>query len=179
MKILILIPLIILVSLTAARADQPLNLTIDQKRQLQQLSPLQDGQVTLQAGAGKPLLVTFFASWCPPCTAEFRELNKLQAELGPDRIDILAINLYEGFFPDPDGKRLKRFLNRTEPQFAMVSAPEKEEITKLFGPVERIPTVFTFDGQGREIYRFIHEEGATKRNSSYEEMLAALSKPAG
>lgn len=179
MKILILIPLFILAGLTAVRADQPLNLTVDQKQQLQQLSPLLDGQATLQTESGKPLLVTFFASWCPPCTAEFRELNKLQAELGPDRIDILAINLFEGFFPDPGGKRLKRFLNRTEPQFAMVSAPAKEELTKLFGPVERIPTVYIFDSKGQEIYRFIHEEGATKRNSSYEEMLAALSKPAG
>lgn len=43
----------------------------------------------------KPLVVYFWATWCPYCKAEFVDLSLLKQQMG-DRIEIIAINRGEG-----------------------------------------------------------------------------------
>lgn len=51
----------------------------------QQVTTFDDEPVTLDAYAGEPVVVNFFASWCPPCVAEMRDaLEPLHQELGDD-----------------------------------------------------------------------------------------------
>lgn len=42
---------------------------------------------------GKPLLVSFWAVWCPPCRRELAALAELRAKLADGGIAVLAINL--------------------------------------------------------------------------------------
>ena len=164
--------LLIFCLLPLSAMAQPPALSGDGKRHLQSLA-LFEGSPTPVYG-NRPILVTFFASWCPPCTAEFRELNKLRAAFPEDRLAILAVNLFEDYSKDKNGRRMQRFLKRTAPTFPLVHAGDKAKLEEIFGPLKRIPTVFIFDADGRVIYSFIHETGATKMNSSFEEMAAAL-----
>jgi len=46
-----------------------------------------------------PVLLDFWASWCPPCRASMPELEDMQAQYG-DKLIILAINIME---PEVDG----------------------------------------------------------------------------
>lgn len=42
---------------------------------------------------GKLLLVNLWATWCAPCKAEMPALDRLQAELGGDSFQVVAINV--------------------------------------------------------------------------------------
>ena len=122
----------------------------------------------------KVVVLSFFASWCPPCTAEFQQLNQLRHDFSKDRVAIVALNLFEGFFPGNNEGRMKRFLKRTKPTFPVLSGLTDDELSKLFGGLERIPMVLIFDQQGRSIFSFVHAVGAKKMHAGYDELAAAI-----
>jgi thiol-disulfide isomerase/thioredoxin len=123
--------------------------------------------------SGRPVLVSFFASWCPPCNAEFEHMKLLHLAHAADGLSIVAVNLFEGFggFQD-DGKRLKRFLGRHTPVFSVVKGTD--ETAKLFGDVKRLPTVMVFNREGRAVLHFIHAPGAKKTNPGLDELRRAV-----
>lgn len=43
---------------------------------------------------GKPIVINFWASWCPPCKSEMPEFEKLFQELG-DEINFIMVNLVD------------------------------------------------------------------------------------
>ena len=43
--------------------------------------------------AGRPLLVNFWASWCPPCIEEMPELDRYAAAQGEDGVQVVGIAL--------------------------------------------------------------------------------------
>ncbi|MBO6717395.1 MAG: TlpA family protein disulfide reductase [Rhizobiaceae bacterium] len=52
--------------------------------------------MTLADLSGKTLLVNLWATWCAPCRAEMPALDALQAELGGDEFEVVAINVDTG-----------------------------------------------------------------------------------
>ena len=49
------------------------------------------GEKRLSDWQGKVILVNFWATWCAPCRAEMPALDRLQAELGSDRFEVVTI----------------------------------------------------------------------------------------
>src|ERR1700685_444114 len=70
-------------------------------------------QKILEQYRGKPLLITFWATWCEPCRAEFPMLNQLISAYKPKGLKFVGINL------DDDGDLIlpRRFIARYKPSF--------------------------------------------------------------
>jgi cytochrome c biogenesis protein CcmG/thiol:disulfide interchange protein DsbE len=63
-----------------------------------------DGEksVTLSQFRGKPVVLNFWATWCPPCVQEIPSMVQLQKQLG-DKVVILAVST------DVDADAYKKF----------------------------------------------------------------------
>ncbi|MDR2903184.1 MAG: redoxin domain-containing protein [Clostridiales bacterium] len=55
-----------------------------------------DGTETKLADSfGKPIVLNFWASWCPPCKSEMPEFNKVYTELG-ETVQFMMVDLVDG-----------------------------------------------------------------------------------
>ncbi|MBQ7596076.1 MAG: TlpA family protein disulfide reductase [Clostridia bacterium] len=52
-------------------------------------------KVTLSEKAGKPVVVNFWATWCPPCKSELPHFEKLYKELGGE-VEFMMVDLTDG-----------------------------------------------------------------------------------
>jgi peroxiredoxin len=57
-----------------------------------QLPDAQGNIIQLSALRGQPVLVNFWASWCPPCQAEMPAMQRVHEEYGSQGMVILAVN---------------------------------------------------------------------------------------
>jgi thiol-disulfide isomerase/thioredoxin len=78
-----------------------------------ELINLQGYQKVLQHYKGKPLLVTFWATWCEPCRDEYPMLNELAKEYAPKGLRVVGVD----FDQDGDLILMRRFLARYKPIF--------------------------------------------------------------
>src|SRR6478736_6527351 len=78
-----------------------------------QLIDIQGYQKILDQYKGKPLLVTFWATWCEPCRDEYPMLNELAKQYAPQGLKVVGIDLDQ----DGDLILMRRFLTRYKPIF--------------------------------------------------------------
>src|SRR5258708_36020373 len=78
-----------------------------------ELIDVQAYQKLLEQSQGKPLLVTFWATWCEPCRDEYPMLNELAKKYAPQGLKVMGVSM------DDDGDLIlkRRFLARYKPIF--------------------------------------------------------------
>jgi len=69
------------------------------------LKDLEGNALQLRSLRGKPILLNFWASWCPPCRAEAPHLQEFHRQYG-DKVMVLGINWGE------DEETVRKFLKR-------------------------------------------------------------------
>ncbi len=136
------------------------------------LVPLRGAAPTPDRLAGKIVVVSFFASWCPPCHTEFRHLAAIGARYRGADVEIVAINLFEDFGGLSSPVKLERFLDKYDPTYSVLSGTDAT--ARAFGGVRRIPTLYVFDRAGHPAFGFVHEIGATKTNVGARELAAVI-----
>ncbi|OKY73859.1 MAG: cytochrome c biogenesis protein (TlpA) [Desulfobulbaceae bacterium DB1] len=91
---------------------------------------------------GQVVLVTFFATWCPPCLQEIPSLINLQDEYGKSGFSVVAISV------DQDGtKPVKKVIEKTGINYPVLMADT--QITRDFGGIVGIPTSFLINRDGK------------------------------
>jgi len=103
------------------------------------LFDLSGAAITLSGLRGRPVLLNFWASWCPPCRAEMPDLQRFYNEYG-DQVMVLGINWAE----DPESVRA--FLER----YAITYTNLLDRLGKAFVAyrLTGVPTTFFIDEEG-------------------------------
>ena len=108
------------------------------------------GPVTDANFDGRPVLVTFWASWCPPCRAEMGELANYISDNG-NKVAMIAVNWMENFAGPVSQSRLRRFVDVIHPDISVVVG--NRAVSEALGGIFAVPAVVVFDGQGREAFK--------------------------
>ncbi len=130
-------------------AAQQTSLDNDLRNILKSLDSLR-GTVDDSAFDGRPVLVTFFASWCPPCRQEMAELASYIEDNG-DNVSMIAVNWMEGFVGRPNPRNVNRFISIIHPSIPAVVGDA--DLDARLGGIRAVPAVVIFDGQGKQIFR--------------------------
>ncbi|MEM8948876.1 MAG: TlpA disulfide reductase family protein [Pseudomonadota bacterium] len=118
------------------------------------------------------VLVAFFASWCPPCKYEFPHLNTIQKAYGDQGFQVIAVNVFETFDGLSTPAKLEAFLDDVDPRFPILKGDA--ETRRIFGNLDRIPTMFVFDRDGAPAFVFRHEWDAEKTHLTEEELRSVI-----
>ncbi|GAB4344894.1 MAG: hypothetical protein Kow0089_21710 [Desulfobulbaceae bacterium] len=110
-------------------------------------SALDGKEVRSSDFAGKVLLVTFFATWCPPCRKEVPTLIGLQNELGPKGFSVVGMSVDE-----KGPKVVIKMIKKDKINYPVLMARGKT--ARDFGGVAGIPTSFLVDRSGRIVKRY-------------------------
>lgn len=126
--------------------------------------------VSLEDFRGKLVILNFWATWCPPCIAEWPQLHRL-AERLRDRDDVVVVALSV----DEDRTAIEPFLQRMSLQDTNVVVlwDPKQEVHKQFGTNE-LPDVYFIDERGELSDAFINS--ATRKWGSPEAYHCTLSR---
>ena len=97
---------------------------------------------------GKVILVTFFATWCPPCIQEIPTLNDLQQSLQEKGFTVLGLSVDEGATD-----LLLKLIEKYEVIYPVVLADQ--DLARAFGGVSGIPVTFLINRKGEIVKKYL------------------------
>jgi cytochrome c biogenesis protein CcmG/thiol:disulfide interchange protein DsbE len=92
---------------------------------------------------GKPLLVEFWATWCPPCRKSIPHLNQIYAKYKAQGLQIVGIT-------DENEATVKKFQKQI-PMDYNVAINTPQTIYEQFG-IQAIPTAFLVNKAGKVVW---------------------------
>lgn len=105
--------------------------------------------MTLANFKGKTILLNLWATWCGPCREEMPALDRLQAQLGGDTFQVVALSVDRG-----GAQKSQEFLDQINIKNLRLYTDESASATaplKVIG----MPTTLLIDAEGREIGRLV------------------------
>jgi len=97
--------------------------------------------------AGKTLLVTFFATWCPPCMQEVPDLINLQNDYAAKGFSVLGLSVDQG-----GAGIVKKLVEKRSINYPVLMADSS--IAREFGGVVGIPTSFLVNSKGQIVKKY-------------------------
>jgi len=100
---------------------------------------------TVRVGAGTPVLLNVWATWCESCREEMADLAALEKKYAPEHVKVVAVSVDNG-----DGTRVKRFAASEKLPFAVAHDPAGE-VQKKFQAVG-VPETYLISDDGRMMW---------------------------
>lgn len=97
--------------------------------------------------SGKTLLVTFFATWCPPCMQEVPDLIRLHKKYKSKGFSVVALSVDES-----GPKTVKKLVEKRSINYPVLIADRTT--ARDFGGVVGIPTSFLVNSQGTVVKKY-------------------------
>lgn len=100
--------------------------------------------VSRLAKQGKPLVLTFFATWCKPCLSELNAIRDLYPDWREETgVELVAVSIDRG----QDVAKVKPLADTEGWEYTVLLDPE-EELQRALG-VRSVPRMFILDRNGR------------------------------
>ena len=107
-----------------------------------------DGKpLTLEAFAGKVVVLNLWATWCVPCIKEMPSLERLQARMAARGLAVMSVSQDRGGL-----KQVQPFLDKHGLKALPIYLDPKGEALKALGG-RGLPTTLVIDREGREVGR--------------------------
>jgi thiol-disulfide isomerase/thioredoxin len=100
---------------------------------------------TVRVGAGTPVLLNVWATWCESCKEEMSDLASLEKKYAPEHVKVVAVSVDNG-----DGTRVKRFAESEKLPFTVAHDPAGE-VQHKFQAVG-VPETYLVSGDGRLLW---------------------------
>ena len=96
---------------------------------------------------GMALILTFFATWCPPCIEEVPTLIKLQKKYGAEGFSVIGLSVDQG-----GARVVRRMIEKSDINYPVVMADA--QVMKDFGGVYGIPVAFLINKEGNVVKKY-------------------------
>ncbi|RKQ31354.1 redoxin domain-containing protein [Oceanobacillus halophilus] len=140
-------------------AEEKEGLEIGNKAPDFEVTTLKGEEIQLSDLEGKPVMLNFWATWCPPCRTEMPDMQKFQEN---HDVTVLAVNL-------TDTEANKESVNQFVEQFGLtfqVGLDSDGSVAKTYR-INPIPTTFMIDSKGEISHKTF---GAMKYETMVEEL---------
>ncbi|MCD6671748.1 MAG: TlpA family protein disulfide reductase [Burkholderiaceae bacterium] len=110
----------------------------------------QGREVRLADWRGRPLVVNFWATWCPPCVGEMPELSEMQRDYAARGLQIVGIGI-------DSNKNIRQFAEKMPMSYPLlVAGTGGAELTRRFGNTSgSLPFTAVIDREGRIRHRIL------------------------
>ncbi|MDX1775578.1 MAG: TlpA disulfide reductase family protein [Desulfobulbales bacterium] len=115
---------------------------------------------------GQVLLVTFFATWCPPCIQEIPTLVELQKSFSKKNFSVVAFSVDEG-----DLELLFKIIDKYEINYPVLLADAN--VINGFGGVTGIPVTYLVNRKGELVNKYLGYIGHDTLEKAIKKLLAA------
>lgn len=98
---------------------------------------------------GKPIILNFWATWCPPCREEMPSMQRAHEALSKEGIAVIGINVGD------DAEAIGNFLDEVQVDFPLPMDPDYKVAQSY--PLKGLPTTYVIDPKGRLVYAALGE----------------------
>jgi thiol-disulfide isomerase/thioredoxin len=122
---------------------------------------------------GKPLLVTFWATWCEPCREEYPLLINLAKEYSPRGLSIFGVSMDD----DSDMNLVRHFLANNQPGFPNYRQKPGIDVDEFYHGVNPnwlggMPETIFYGRDGRIVTHFVGEQSRATFERAIQTILA-------
>jgi len=110
------------------------------------------GELAMAQMRGRPLVLNFWATWCPPCVREIPQLSRFAREFGPAGWQVVGLAA-------ETAEPVRRFLQNLVVEFPVGLAGARAiELSRTLGNAQgALPFTAVFDASGRKVRQRLGE----------------------